>query len=61
MQNDTKVAFTLHNTSVGASLVFKTLALADKSSQWVKVLSSTIFLNWGKRPKYTKECVTLLS
>ena len=38
------------------SLVFKTLAFADQSNQWVKVLSSTISLNWGKCPKCPKCC-----
>ena len=36
------------------SLVFKTLAFADQSNKWVKVISSTVSLNWGKCPKYTK-------
>ena len=38
------------------SLVFKTLVFAGESNQWVKVLSSTISLNWGKCPKCPKCC-----
>ena len=40
------------------SLVFKTLAFADRSNQSVKALSLSISVNWGKCPKYTKWCVT---
>ena len=32
-------------------LELKTLAFADQSNQWVNILISTVFLNWGKCPK----------
>ena len=34
--------------------MFKTLAFADQSNQLVKILVSTVSLNCGKCPKYTK-------
>ena len=43
----------LHNISLEQSLVFKTPAFAGQTNQWVKALSLTVSLNWGKLPKCT--------
>ena len=44
----------LYNTSLDAKFsVMKTLAFADKSNHWVKVLSSVVSLSWDKGPKHT--------
>ena len=43
------------------NLGFEALAFVDKSNQWVKVLSSTVSLKWGKCPKCTKSCIIQLT
>ena len=47
----------LNNTSLRTNSVFKTSAFDGKLHQWVKVLGSTVSINWSKCPKYTKMCI----